>query len=73
MNEREKLELAEVFSTVLEARMQELYTQIAAGFVEILNCLMEDLAKVMEDQNRPFLKEVNAHRATKEWLDKVTK
>jgi len=77
MSDKDRLELAEVFGAVLDARLKILYTEIASGFVEILNCCMEDLAKIFEEESREVRNRMlAAHREqakSQEWLDRVLK
>lgn len=73
LSDAEKQQIAEVFATVLDARMKELYSEIAAGFVTIVDCMMNDLAGIMEnetEQTRRALLE-GRDRRTQAWLDKV--
>lgn len=58
LSDREKLEIAQVFDAVLEPRIVELKTDIAKGFVTILECCMEDLAKIMTTQNETVTDEI---------------
>lgn len=55
LSDREKLELAEVFEAVLEPKMQALYSEIAKGFVVILEEAMKDLAAIFKERNRSFV------------------
>jgi hypothetical protein len=80
LSDSEKRDLASVFATVLEAKMQEMYTQIAAGFVESMNCMMEDFATIMQaqnklsvEENRKFLETMRTGSSdrTNKWLDSV--
>lgn len=44
LSDKEKKEIAEIVALVLDSRMKQLYSEIARGFVEISNGMMEDLA-----------------------------
>ena len=74
MSDREKQELAEVFAIVLDARMAELYTQIAQGFTQILEFMMQDLAAIMEQEiKREILERVRNGKQSSKWLDQLLK
>jgi uncharacterized protein YbjQ (UPF0145 family) len=51
----DKRDIAEVLNVVIEARNHELYAEIAAGFVEVINGLMEDFAQILEARNEKAL------------------
>lgn len=56
----DKRDIAEVVNVVIEARNQELYSEIAAGFVEAINGLMEMFARGANTGTRMHLRP--AHR-----------
>ena len=62
LTDQEKRELAEIVALVLDSRMKELYNQIAAGFCEISNCMMEDLAKIFEDRTQEHIRRLIEQR-----------
>lgn len=51
LSDKEKHEIAEIVAMVLDSRMKQLYSEIARGFVEISNCMMEDLATIFQQRN----------------------
>ena len=59
---RERLELAEVFSAVLDSRIKRLYSELASMCVEILNQFAGDMAKIMESHNRESIEKLIAAR-----------
>jgi hypothetical protein len=66
VTDRERLELAEVFSAVLDSRMKRLYAELAAMCVEILDQFAGDLAQIMESHNREGIEKLIAARARRE-------
>ncbi len=66
MTDRERLELAEVFAKVLDARMKSLYKELVGMTVEILNQFASDMAKIMEGQNSRAIERFQQMRAQKE-------
>jgi hypothetical protein len=62
LSDKEKTEIAEVVALVLDSRMKELYSQIARGFVEISNGMMEDLADILDKRNTSVIKKIEERR-----------
>ena len=84
MTDRDRKELAEVFALVLDSRLNALRNELAQTVVTIIDCVMNDLAGIMESQNENLQRHV-AERTRKavemfrnertgeeqDWLDQV--
>ena len=77
LSDSEKVELHNIVVKAVAPLIAELKTEIAAGFVEILECTMADLASILMARNEDWQKRVEAVRKaspetkTRDWMDKV--
>jgi len=81
MTDRDRKELAEVFSIVLDSRLDALRTELAGMVVTTIECVMEDLALILNQQTEKSVQEfmrqhgldADKERQHKQWMDRVLK
>jgi hypothetical protein len=51
LDEREKMQIAEIVSTVIDHKLTEMRKEVLAGFVEVLDWHNDNFAKIMQQTN----------------------
>ncbi len=58
LDEREKMQIAEIVCRAIDHKLNEMRKEILAGFVEVLDWHNDNFAKIMQDSNGRAIAEI---------------